>query len=104
MLITDCASFIGEYLPSGNPVIYLVNPERDQNTYFESFSNMGKKILVTYYLAHNEDEIQMYFDNIIENNVDPKKEERKKLSEEIFFNVGFAGKYITNYLEKILTN
>lgn len=104
LLITDCASFIGEYLPSGNPVIYLVNPERDQNTYFESFSNMGKKILVTYYLAHNEDEIQMYFDNIIENNVDPKKEERKKLSEEIFFNVGFAGKYITNYLEKILTN
>ena len=101
LLITDCGSFVGEYLPSGNPVIYLINPERDQNTYFESFSNMGKKILVTYYLAHNEDEIQMYFDNIIKNNVDPKKEERQELCNKVFINIGSSGKYITDYLTKI---
>lgn len=104
LLITDCCSFISEYLPSKNPCIYLVNPERDKDTYMQSFSCIGKNILDTYYLAYNEQEIQTYFENIIQNNADPKKYDRIKILEENFINIGSAGKFITEYLKNLLTD
>ena len=41
-LITDCVSFLGEYLPSGNPVFHLVNNP-------SIFNELGQEIISAYY-------------------------------------------------------
>ena len=104
LLITDCGSFIGEWLPTEKPCIYLVNPERNQKTYMDGFSLMGRKILEKYYLAHNQEEIDKYFKMIMFDKQDPMKEERIKLKDELFINIGCAGQKIVDYLTEILTD
>ena len=104
LMITDCSSFIGEWLPTDKPCIYLVKPERNQKTYMDGFSLMGRKILEKYYLAHNQEEIDKYFKMIMFDKQDPMKEERTKLKDELFINIGCAGQKIVDYLTEILTD
>lgn len=104
LLITDCGSFIGEWLPTDKPCMYLVNPERNKKTYMDGFSIMGRKILDKYYLCHNQEEIDKYFKMIMFDKQDPMKEERIKLKDELFINIGCAGQKIVEYLEDVLTN
>ena len=103
-LITDSGSFIGEYLPSENPCIYLVNPERDPNTYLDGFSSLGNKILDTYHLAYSQDQIQDYFEKIIIEGIDTTKQQRLKILEQEYVNIGTASEKIIEYLTDILTN
>lgn len=102
LMIMDCGSFIGEWLPTGKPCMYLINPERDKTTYMDGFSLLCQKILSKYYLCHNTDEISRFFDLIINQHQDPLKEDRQKLIESVFINIGTAGEYIMKYLENIL--
>ena len=104
LLIQDSGSFIGEWLPTGKPCIYLVNPERNQDTYMDGFSNIGRKILKKYYLAHDKEEIDKYFNMIMFEKQDPMKAERIKLKDEIFINIGCSGQKIVEYLTEILTD
>ena len=104
LLIQDSGSFIGEWLPTEKPCIYLVNPERNQNTYMNGFSNIATEILEKYYLAHNKEEINKYFNMIMFEKQDPMKNERIKLKDEIFINLGCSGQKIVGYLTEILTD
>ena len=104
LLITDCGSFIGEWLPTDKPCMYLVNPERNQKTYMQGFSTIGKKILKHYYLCHNQNEIEENFKMIMKEKLDPLKEERVKLKNEIFTNIGSSGKVIVDYLLECLVD
>lgn len=102
LLIMDCGSFIAEWLPTGKPCMYLVNPERDLTKYMDGFSLLCRKILDKYYLCYSQEDINNYFNQIMKQHIDTKSEERIKLVDEIFINIGTAGHTIVNKLEKIL--
>lgn len=97
-MITDCGSFIGEYLPSLHPCIYLFNPRKKKQE--EVYTPLAKKILTTYYIAKTEEELKEYFFTVVFEHKDPKKKARQELLKEEFGNIGHAGEYICDYLRK----
>lgn len=99
-MITDCGSFIGEWAISGKPCLYLVNPDKPRP--FEGYTEVAQKILQQYYLCYNEEEIISSFNEVVLNGNDYKSEGRKKVVESDFVNLGCAGKFICEYLEKEL--
>ena len=102
LLIQDSGSFIAEWLPTDKPCMYLVNPERNRETYMNGFSILGRKILEKYYLCHSQEDIERFFKMIMFDKQDPLKEERCKLKDELFINIGCAGQKIVEYLTDIL--
>lgn len=102
-LITDSGSFIAEYLPSENPCIYLINPEKE-NLIENTFNDFAKPIVNSYYLCYNEEDINKYFNEIIINENDYMKDKRLNLIKDSFINIGSAGKIITEYLSDIFVN
>ena len=102
-LITDSGSFIAEYLPSENPCIYLINPEKE-NLIENTFNDFAKPIVNSYYLCYNEKDINKYFNEIIINENDYMKDKRLNLIKDSFINIGSAGKIITEYLSDIFVN
>ena len=104
LLIQDCCSFIAEWLPTNKPCMYLVRPECKHETFMSVYSTIGRKILDEYYLCHNKTEIDKYFRMIMLDKQDPMKEERCKLKDELFINIGCAGKKVVEYLENVLTD
>lgn len=69
-LITDCISFLGEYLPSGKPVIHL------RSKYGVNYSAINKDIIDHYYQAWDLDQLDKHLKEILEEGKDPMKEER----------------------------
>jgi hypothetical protein len=84
--------------------MYLINPERKQDRYFNGFFASTRKILEKYYLCKNDKEINHYFDLLLRKKQDPLKQERIRIKDEIFINIGSSGHKIVEYLEKILNN
>ena len=99
LLITDCVSFLAEWLPGKKPCICLVNPEIPKEKYLNQFSIMGKQIIETYYQCHNEDEITSLFSEIVFEKYDPKRSMREELVHKFFINIGTSGKKIAEYIE-----
>ena len=77
LLITDCNSFLFEYLPSKKPVIQLINPKSKGHNEF------GKKIIEGYYKAHNISEIEEYIEKILIKGEDSLKEKRQEIIDNI---------------------
>jgi len=69
-LITDCGSFLTEYLPTKQPVIHLRNPKGI------NFIDHQKEIMKSYYDSWNLKDLQNYFDEILIKGNDPKKTDR----------------------------
>lgn len=101
-MITDCGSFIGEYLPSLNPCIYIFNPRKKHQ--WDAYTPLAKKILNTYYIANDVCELEQYFQDVVVNDNDIKKESRINLKQAQFGNIGHAGQYICDYLERELVD
>ncbi len=99
-MITDCGSFIGEYLPSNNPCIYLFNPRKKKQ--MEVYTPLAKKILDTYYVANTSEELQEYLNQIIIKGLDTKKPKRRNLIDEEFGNIGKSGRYIYEYIKSVV--
>ncbi|QTF91293.1 CDP-glycerol glycerophosphotransferase family protein [Halomonas sp. BM-2019] len=53
-MITDCGSFLLEYLFTGKPLLHLVNQES------RGYSEFGEKLLKGFYRCHNQDELQKH--------------------------------------------
>ncbi len=68
-LVTDCLSFLGEYLPSGHPVFRL-----DSGS--DPFGSFGRKIINTYYQIKTVEEFKPLFKRVVINKDDFKKNER----------------------------
>lgn len=92
-LITDCASFLIEFLPTKSPVINL---KRKDSVYISDITN---EIIKTYYQAYSLEELKQYFNDVLENNNDPKKEERLNLIKKLNL-VRNASDNIINDLEE----
>ena len=68
-MITDCCSFLGEYLPTENPVLHLINSKAN-------FNQVARSFIGTYYQIHNNEELLSEFERVLINKDDYKKAER----------------------------
>ena len=75
LLITDCNSFLFEYLPTLKPVIHLVSENSIGHNEF------GQEIIKGYYSAHNTEELSKYLYDILVLNLDKKANIRKDIIE-----------------------
>jgi hypothetical protein len=92
-LITDCGSFLAEYLPTGCPILNLVNKHS------QGFNEIGKKLVKSYYKAFNNEGIIKFIEDVIINNNDYLKEKRLKNLSIVRPNNYGASKFI---VEKII--
>ena len=96
LMITDCLSFLAEYLPSGKPLIRLIN---DKSKHLNS---LGEKVVSEYYNAHSNLELEYLFNEIVTKKNDYKKEKRVQLINEIIDYDKTASEKIYDYLLNIL--
>ena len=68
-MITDCVSFLGEYLPSKKPLIHLVSD-------FNPFNEFGKSFIDSFYKAHDFEEFSQIFNEVVVLKNDYKRDER----------------------------
>ena len=94
-MITDSGSFLTEYLFTKQPCIHLVSE------HFKGNENV-EKICQTYYNAHNLDEMNKFFEDVLINKNDPKKLERLALLEEL--NYPNSAEFIVDNITKIFCN
>ncbi|MBZ7985474.1 CDP-glycerol glycerophosphotransferase family protein [Campylobacter sp. Cr9] len=95
-IITDCGSFLAEYLCVDNPGCYLLKNEKATNL---TFSDLGKECLQHYYIAYNQNDILDYINNIVIGGMDYKKEKRHNfVKNHISFNDFNTSKYILDYI------
>lgn len=99
-MITDCASFISEYLLSGNPCIYILNPEKKNPLDF--YSESGRKIVESYYCCSDWETIEKRFEQVVLMGEDPNRDLRRQIAGETFLNIGTAGQFICDYIESLL--
>ncbi len=77
LMITDCESFLSEYLPTGKP---LIHPCRKDSI---AFNPLGKMLINGYYNTWNNEELEQTFNQLVVEKNDTKKENRLKLINEI---------------------
>ena len=95
LMITDCASFLGEYLPTLKPLIRLVN-EQGLN-----LNSIGKLITQGYYQVDNNVSLEKTLVDLISNNTDPYLPKRKEANNIFFNNKTSSSEKIFNTLLKI---
>ena len=74
LMITDCASFLAEYLPSGHPLIRLINPGSCP------LDMLGNCFADCYYNVHNEEELKQVFEELVVLGNDSMATNRKELA------------------------
>ena len=95
LLITDCISFLLEYIPSGNPLIRL------ERFHYENMSNLGKDILKGLYRVKSFKAFEKTFNQLLTENNDYLKETRKSITKNVVGESYCASKNIVNELEKL---
>lgn len=60
-IIHDCGSFIGEYLYTKKPAMFLSNGI----PFNEQYNNLAQKCLQNYYIGYNENDIDLFIQNLI---------------------------------------
>lgn len=68
-LITDCVSFLGEYLPSTNPIFHLISP-------YSKFNDLAKSFIGSFYQIYSVSELEENLKKVILEHQDIKKDER----------------------------
>lgn len=98
ILITDCDSFLLEYMPTLNPIIRL---ERKDSV---KLSKLGQEIIKGIYRASNFDECVNILKKLDKPNQDELKEKRKEITDSILRKTTNASANIVAELEKLFTN
>lgn len=97
-LITDCISFLAEYLPTGKPVIHL----RKENQYKE-FNSLLKIITDSYYKIYDNTELASILEKVLVREDDYLKEKRFSAMKLLMLEENkTTGEKITEYLLKEL--
>jgi hypothetical protein len=91
-MITDCVSFLAEYLPSENPILHLINAKSI------GYNSLGSQIIKDYYKATNVNEFLAHFDKVVINEEDVLKEKRLEALEHVYLAPEGAGNSIVNHL------
>lgn len=94
LMITDCCSFLGEYLPTTNPIIRLVK----ENS--KPLNDYGKEIVKGYYNVYDNSELEKTFNDLIFNKNDYKRPIRLQTIDK-YFKPNIAGA-IVKYMSDLL--
>ena len=96
-MITDCCSFLGEYLPTGNPVLHLINTKAQ-------FNDVAKSFIGSFYQILDNKQLGEEFERVLVEKNDYKHAERMQKISLIFDKNEKAGikiyKIITNLLDR----
>jgi glycosyltransferase involved in cell wall biosynthesis len=92
-LITDCGSFLAEYLPAGGPILWLVS---DRSV---GLNPVGEALAEGYYQATNPDELLAHFQQVIVEGDDPLEPIRRGLTERLFPSGGRAAERLVGHLK-----
>ena len=95
LMITDCCSFLAEYLPTGKPLIRMINPKGIR------LNKLGERICSEYYISHNNKELEEYMNQLIINKNDFKYNKRQELIKTIIDKDKSAADKIFDDIEKI---
>ncbi len=102
-MIMDSGSFLGEYLYTGKPLLFLTRPE-------QCFMDIGKKVLDSYYKTSGENyaEIEKFIQDVVINGNDSMIEQRNKVFREEYdylnANGMMASEYICNEIFNLIGN
>ena len=97
LLITDCASFLLEYMPTGKPIIRLVKTNSKAK-----LSPVGELVVSGIYQVTDFNSFKEEFNNLMLKNSDYLKEKRKQIVAELTNNGQSASENILNALIKII--
>ena len=96
LMITDCCSFLGEYLLSEKPLIRLLSPKAMK------LNSFGEKLTSEYYISHNNKELEEFFDEVAVQKNDYKKIDRLRIADTLLDYKKSSGEKILNYLQKVI--
>ncbi len=95
-IMTDVGSFLLEYLPTKNPIMYLHHPEGYG-------LNDDGDLVDHYYRANLPDDIPPFID-LVSKGLDPMRDKRISITDEFLFGLdGKAGQRIADYIVEELT-
>jgi glycosyltransferase involved in cell wall biosynthesis len=92
-LITDCGSFLAEYLPSGGPIVWLTENSS------VGLNKVGRSLADGYYAAGSTDELLSAFEQVIVRGDDPLTAVRKERSMLLFPSGGRAADRVVSHLK-----
>lgn len=96
-LITDCGSFLAEYLPTGKPIIWLVSDKTI------GLNTIGKFISEGFYQARTPEELRQIFQYVVIEGNDPLHDLRQRAIEEVLPGGQSSSKTVTKYLLSTLS-
>lgn len=92
VLITDCGSFLAEYLPTGKPIIWLVSSGSI------GLNSVGASLSESFYKVTNAEELRSVFEAVVLRGEDPLKELREEKARQVLPNDRPSGQVISDYL------
>lgn len=78
LMITDCGSFLAEYLPTCKPLIRLINKNAIE------LNPLGENIVSAYYKSENNNDLQQILKTLIEDKNDYMYKQRLSIKEKVF--------------------
>lgn len=97
LLITDNSSFLAEYLPTENPIIYTHSYDNDQH----NLSEYGQQLTKYHYIARNKNELNNLIKKIAIEDDDYEKNNRiSNMKENIYFPDNGSGYLIKENIKK----
>ena len=79
LMITDCSSFLAEYFPTKNPIIFLNRLDR------APFDDFGNKIKKGFYFANDFKDVENHIKNLFEAKIDPLAKTREEILNKHFY-------------------
>jgi|BioPla2DNA2_1021312.scaffolds.fasta_scaffold15456_4 hypothetical protein len=81
-LILDSIGFLAEYAPTGKPICFLDSMRRQR------LNPIGERLIHSYYVAWNQEEIREFIQNVVVNGQDVRREERLAIVQHHLFMSG----------------
>jgi hypothetical protein len=101
VLITDCGSFLGEYLPTGNPCIHLRSKRVESDRHCYSYINL--EVMKVYYPAWNINDLEKNLYKLLIEKKDPMKYKRLKVIRKLGLDKYNNSSKVTKYLRAKLS-
>jgi len=95
-LITDCGSFLAEYLPTRNPILLLISKRNP------GYNEIGTRLVECYYQATNIKLIEKFINEVVIEENDSLKDKRLSNLKFVQPNSQGAGQFIVDYLQSQL--
>ena len=96
ILITDCCSFLWEYLPTKKPVIHLINPKS------VGYNEFGESLIKGYYPVLNVDEIEQKMKDLLVDEKDELLSIREQIIDKFGIGTQSTAERIIRYIEECI--